>query len=80
MALSDKQKKQIRYMVSCNPTIENMERISLMNDSDVLFELEIFINSKLESLREEKTQTEHQLNNSTFLLENISNNISLLED
>lgn len=36
MALTAKQKRQIRHMIIDNPTIENMERIAALSDSEVI--------------------------------------------
>ena len=66
--LTEIQKKQIRLMVSKNPTVENMERVALLSDIDVLAELEEFkvkevenINSIMSSLQWQKDDCEQRI-------------------
>jgi hypothetical protein len=67
--LTEIQKKQIRLMVSKNPTVENMERVALLSDVDVLAELELFkiseaenINNIVQSLQWQKYDFESKIN------------------
>jgi hypothetical protein len=79
MSLTDIQKQQIRLMVSCNPTVANMERIAGLNDEAVLAELETFKTNKLVQLAQEKTVVENEVTNCTSRLSAINDKITLLE-
>lgn len=68
--LTDKQKHQIRLMVSSNPTVENMERVALLSDNEVLAELDVFISDKLTKINEEETMLTNDI---AFLTDKLAN-------
>ena len=79
MNLTQAQLNQIRYYVSCNPTILNMERVGRLSDEEILSELESFKETKLEQLYREQEQVNLEINSNTIRLANINKFIELLE-
>lgn len=78
MSLTDTQKSQIRYMVSCNPTVENMSRIGALTDGEVLSELETFKVERLPLLEQEKQNIQNEAQSCAKRLSDIENFTALL--
>lgn len=78
MALTDTQKAQIRFMVSQNPTIDNMERIAGLTDKAVLEEVETFKSTICPRLEQEKAMLEQQAANTQIILANTNTLIELM--
>ena len=79
MSLTDIQKSKIRYMTSCNPTIENMARVAELSDEEVLIEVNNFVATRLPLLQQEKNSIEQLLNENINNLEQINLLLNLLE-
>lgn len=79
MSLTDTQKEQIRFMVSFNPTPENMARIGSLTDEEVLAEITAFKAERLPLLKQEKDYTLQELDGATTRLNLIKSKIELLE-
>lgn len=80
MSLTEIQKRQIRYMVSCNPTTDNMERIAALSDIDVLAELEGFKIHTIPLLQQQLTDINEEYSNNISHLNSIDNLIQLLQN
>ncbi len=78
MSLTDVQKSKIRYMTSCNPTIENMSRIASLSDEEVLIEVDNFVTTRLPLLRQEKAAIEQEIQDCTVRLNTLNELIDLL--
>lgn len=80
MSLTNKQKEQIRYMVSCNPSIENMGRTALLSDEDVVAELAEFISVKIPQLQEDLQYSQDNIGYAESRIVDISSKINLLSE
>jgi hypothetical protein len=77
--LTEIEKRQIRYMVSCNPTIENMERIGSLTDTEVLAELEVFKSNELFNIEQQINETNQTLDYVNTRMEVLENKKQILE-
>lgn len=78
--LTDKQRQQIRIMVSHNPTIGNMARVANLSDVEVLAELDSFKITELEQLQQNKINMLQENSSITDRLNKINELIEILTD